>query len=286
MKRGCISTILILLFALGMQASEPFLDSVKVDGHMRKFWLRLPEKVTHQTPLVLYLHGYGNPGNPWCYMDQAADQHGFALCIPIGLKDPAGKPSWNVGYPPQDGWKMDDAKAMCRLASYVQKKYGVSRVNTFLTGMSNGGDMCYVLAYSGQKTFRAFGSVAGLTMEWVYRTKEAPRPIPIMEVHGTEDRVSEWGGDLQNKGGWGKYMSTPQSVGYWVAKNRCEGLTEERVAGLRDNGLYILKHKYEASQTTGCDVWLYEVVGGSHSTFQDDINVGEEIWSFFSKYLQ
>lgn len=280
---------LVLCSLLGknvLWAAEPILDSLKVDGCVRRFWLKIPDCAGKDAPLVFVLHGYGNPGDKFTWMDATSEKYGFALCIPAGLKDFAGKPSWNVGYPPQIGWKVDDVKAMCKMAKYVQKKYGLSKKNTFLTGMSNGGDMCYVLAYSKQKTFRAFGSLSGLTMEWVYRTKEAPCPVPIMEVHGTEDRVSEWDGDLENKGGWGSYMSTPQGVGYWIAKNRCEALTNERVESKQGNGIYIIKHKYDASKTSGCDVWLYEVVGGPHSWFDKDLDVGEEIWQFFSNYLR
>lgn len=285
MKGPLIALISALTF-INLQASEPFLDSMKVDGIVRKFWIKIPDRVGKNAPLVFVLHGYGNPGNPHTWMDQVYQQHGFALCIPCGLKDPSGHPSWNVGYPPQNGWKVDDVRAMNAMARFVQKKYGLSRENTFLTGMSNGGDMCYSLAYSKGNAFCAFASLAGLTMEWVYRTLEAPHPVPIMEVHGTEDHVSEWGGDLENKGGWGLYLSTPLSIGYWVAKNRCECVTEERIEGRQPNGLVIVKRKFDASRTTGCDVWLYEMIGGGHSTFEQDINIGEEIWSFFSKYLR
>ena len=153
-------------------------------------------------------------------MAGTARKHGFALCIPLGLKDSKNKNSWNVGYPFQVGWNVNDVKTLCRMAQYVQKRYKLSRVNTFLTGMSNGGEMCYLMAYSKQKIFRAVAPIAGLTMEWMYRTLEAETPIPLMEVHGTEDRTSEWTGDMEGKGGWGAYMPVPLAVGYWVAKNR------------------------------------------------------------------
>ena len=40
------------------------------------------------------------------------------------------------------------------------------------------------------------------------------------------------------------------------------------------------------SATTGCDVWLYEVVGGVHSWHTGDIDTGEEVWRFFARYLK
>ena len=261
-------------------------DSVKVDGHMRQFVMYLPDGIQPDAPLVFVLHGYGAGIWRENIMIGPADRHGFAVCIPQGLKDPQGQPSWNVGYPFQQGWQVDDVKALCRIARHVQQRYRLSRANTFLTGMSNGGEMCYLMAYSKQNTFKAVAPIAGLTMAWMYERLEAPRPIPLMEIHGTEDRVSEWTGDMDNAGGWGAYLPVPVAVGYWVAKNRCTREETERVESLQgEQGHPVIKHRYSGS-ATGCDVWLYEVVGGPHSWFTADIDTGEEVWRFFSRYLK
>ena len=283
--------ILLALTALTMTAShaesaEPVLDSLKIQGQTRRFWLYKPDGTPQDAPLVFVLHGYSNPGQKKNWMSRAAEKHKFAVCIPHGWKDPKGQPSWNVGYPFQEGWQVDEVAGMEKLARYVQKKYGLSRRNTFMTGMSNGGEMCYLTAYSKQKTFKAVAPVSGLTMEWIYRTMEAPGPMPLFEIHGTADHVSEWNGDLEDKGGWGAYMPVPLAIGYWVAKNRNEQEQVERIASRdTESGRSVVKHKYTGGPT-GCEVWLYEVTGGSHSWFEEDIDTGEEIWSFFSKYLE
>ena len=281
-----LALILVIPFALPCQAGRFVDDSVKVDGHMRHMAMYLPDDLQADAPLVFILHGYGAGiwrENP---MLAAADSHGFAVCLPQGLTDPQGQASWNVGYPFQQGWSVDDVKALCRMARHAQKRYRLSRENTFLTGMSNGGEMCYMMAYSKQNTFKAVAPIAGLTMAWIYQQMDAPRPIPLMEIHGTEDRVSEWTGDMEDKGGWGAYLPVPVAIGYWVAKNRCTHETTERVESLQgDEGHPIIKHRYRSS-STGRDVWLYEVVGGVHSWHTTDIDTGEEIWQFFSQYLK
>ena len=289
MKRNiklALAALLLSLVTLPCHAGRFVEDSIKVDGYIRPFAMYLPDDLKSDAPLVVVLHGYGAGiwrENP---MIGAADRHGFAVCIPQGLKDPQGQPSWNVGYPFQQGWKVDDVKALCTIAREVQKRYHLSRLNAFLTGMSNGGEMCYLMAYSNQYTFRAVAPIAGLTMAWMYQQLEAPRPIPLMEIHGTEDRVSEWTGDIDNQGGWGAYLPVPVAIGYWVAKNRCTHETTERVESLKGaEGHPVIKHRY-TSPTTGCDVWLYEVVGGVHSWHTADIDTGEEIWQFFSRYLK
>lgn len=278
--------LMCLLCCSAMSAQTYVKDSLRVDGKMRRFVTFLPEGIKEEAPLVVVLHGYG--GSIWREnpMVAAAKRHGFAVCIPQGLRDPKGNPSWNVGYPSQAGWKQDDVKALCRIAQHVQKRHKLSRTNTFLTGMSNGGEMCYLMAFNNkQKTFKAVAPIAGLTMEWMYSQLEAKRPIPVMEVHGTADHTSEWGGDLQNKGGWGAYMPVPLAVGYWVAKNRCTHEETERVESLKKDGHPVIKHRFTGGPT-GCDVWLYEVVGAGHKWHTDDIDTGEEVWSFFSKYVK
>ncbi len=285
LKRA-ILVVLACWCALTCMAGRFVEDSVKIDGHMRHLVVYLPYGVQEDAPLVFVLHGYGAGiwrENP---MVATADRHGFAVCIPEGLRDPQGERSWNVGYPFQAGWQVDDVKALCRMARHVQKRYHLSRENTFLTGMSNGGEMCYLMAYSKQKTFKSVAPIAGLTMAWMYERMEAPHPIPLMEIHGTEDRVSEWTGDMENKGGWGAYLHVPIAIGYWVAKNRCTSEQVERVESIQgQEGHTIIKHRYSGS-TTGCEVWLYEVVGGVHSWFTSDMDTGEEIWQFFTRYIK
>lgn len=280
-------TLILCMLSIGVaHAGDLTLDSVKVDGHQRTFRLYRPQGLAQDAPLVVVCHGYGGSGNPVQTVCEAADRHGFAVCFPQGLKDPTGKPSWNVGYPMQQGWKMDDVRSVCRLTQYVQKKYKLSRQNTFFSGMSNGGEMCYLLAYSDQHVFKAFGSIAGLTMEWIYKQKRPLRPVPFLEIHGTKDTVSPMEGDLENRGGWNPFLPVPQAVNAMVAYNRCE--IEERDTIVYQNHPShnpVVRHRYLRGDA-GSEVWFYEVIGGTHSWFTDDLDTGELLWEFFSKYIR
>jgi len=279
-----VATALVCCVQLG--AHRFVEDSVKISGNIRHYVMFLPDNLAENAPLVMGLHGYGGGIDRNFYMVDAAARHGFALCIPEGLKDPKGSRGWNVGYPSQQNWKVNDVKDVQLLTRHVQKKYRLSKSNTFLTGMSNGGDYCYTLAHEGQNTFRAMAPVAGLAFCNVYNTKEGNAPIPMFEIHGTEDRVSEWTGDLENKGGWGPYVSVPLAINYWVAKAHCTKEETQRVDGLNPkNGHYVIKHKFTGGKD-GMEVWLYEVVGGTHCWHTGDLNTGEEVWTFFSKYVK
>lgn len=278
--------VLMIAAALEAAAGNFEKDSVMIAGNVRHFTMYLPDNLQDGAPLVMVCHGYGNRGKEDTWMNEAADRHGFAVCIPVGMKDVRGKNCWNVGYPWQRDWELDDVRTMTELASHVQDKYALSRENCFFTGMSNGGELCYLLAYSNQHTFKALASVSGLTMKWFVDELEVDHAIPFLEVHGTADKTSEWNGDIDNKGGWGEYLSVPMAVAPLVVKAHA---THEVVDTMQvkdpSNGHSVVKHSYVGGRN-GVEVWLYEVIGGTHSWHDKDIDTGEEIWKFFSKYIR
>ena len=51
------------------------------------------------------------------------------------------------------------------------------------------------------------------------------------------------------------------------------------------NGRKVIAHRFTGG-TGGSEVWLYEIVGGKHSWGEQDIDTGEELWKFFSKFVK
>ena len=258
----------------------------EIDGIERSYKLYLPNNIKPGAPLVIVLHGYGaipehveNKG-----FGAAADKYGFAVCYPLGTNDGRGNPCWNVGYPFQEDMKVDDVSFLCKLAKKLQKEHNLSKKNTFCSGMSNGGEMCYLLAFCGQKTFKAVAPIAGLTMAWMPLAYGSSRAIPLFEIHGTEDRVSEWTGDMENKGGWGEYLSVPDAVNYWVSNNGCYNAEVGEMPLRYPDSHKVITHKDSGANKTP-KVWLYEVVGGVHSWFNEDMDTADEVWKFFEQYL-
>ena len=287
-----IYTLLLAIFALcgtlsAQEGSGTMTEhSMRHKGHDYTYWLYTPKNLPADAPLVLVFHGYGSRNIPSVKygMNEAADKYGFAVCYPRGDKDFKGKYCWDVGYSfhIEKGWHRDDVGFTRRLVRTLQKQYGFSKQNVFATGHSNGGEMSYLLAYTCSDIFAAVAPISGLTMEWMYRDLKAKRPIPVMEVHGTLDKTSAWNGDPENKGGWGAYIAVPRAVGYWAAVNRC---THEQTEQLPLRRNQVVAHRYVGG-TNGCEVWLYEVIGGKHSWAEKDLDTSGEIWKFFSKYLK
>ena len=256
------------------------------DGVERSYKLYLPDNIQPDAPLIFVLHGYGGTFDlDFVGMNEAAERHGFAVCYPQGARDGRGKTCWNVGYPFQADMEIDDISFLGALATHLQQQYNLSPRKTFCTGMSNGGEMCYLLAYSNQSTFRAVAPIAGLTMAWMPEHYTLTRPIPLFEVHGTEDRTSEWTGDMENKGGWGAYMAVPEAIDYWIGRNGCDKQEHEELPLKTADAHKVIAHRYIDSRH-GNDVWLYEIIGGGHTWGEKDLDIAEEIWKFFSKFTK
>ena len=237
----------------------------------------------------MVLHGYGGSAlKGRKEMMDVADRYGFAVCYPQGEKDPSGKTGWNVGYPKQEGMKTDDVKFICALAKKVCRENGLDSGNTFLTGMSNGGEMCYFTAMRKPKAFKAIASIAGLTMEWIAREYSYSHPVPFMEVHGTADHTSEWYGDPDNSGGWGAYLPVPVAVARVVTAAGCTTETVTELP-LREEHNQVILYNFgkgkPAANGRPTEVRLYKVIDGKHSWALDDMDTCEEIWQFFSLWL-
>ena len=260
------------------------------NGQIRDYYLYQPNSMQDNAPLVFVLHGYSGSANgmiSYSGMNEIAAEHGFAVCYPQGLSDDDGYNFWNVGYSFHENQTVDDVAFLSSLANYLQDEYGFDSQNTFSTGFSNGGDMSYMLACQTNDVFRAIAPVAGCMMEEIYSTCDSS-PVPVLEIHGTNDNVTLWYGDMQNNDGWGAYYSTEEGIDAWVENNGC--LNYEHVFLPNTNtsdGSHVVNHRY-FDCSDDAEVWLYEVVGGGHdwpgSSGNMDIEASEEIWNFFSQF--
>lgn len=252
---------------------------------VRTYTMYLPDNLPEGAPLVVHAHGYGSKTRSRADLNAAADRYGFAICNPDGAPDSRGKDGWKVGYPPQESMTVDEADFFEKLLDEVCSRFGLSRSNVFLAGMSNGGDLCYQLAYTRPDLFRAYGSVAGLTFECTYLPYRLTIPVPFVEIHGDADKTSMWEGDHLNTGGWGAYIPVPLAVEAIAANNRCTTLAIDTIPSKRAEQHPVVRYRY-ADAPSGADVELYKVTGGKHSWHASDLDTGDILLNFFKRYLK
>ena len=273
---------LVALAALGATISSQAQEKFLFQGQEREYYLFLPQTPAPGAPLAFMLHGYGGKAeNYFPEFTQYATEHGFAVCVPQGLKDPGkGRTGWNVGYPSQAGWEVDDVEFICALERELKAKHGLR--NAFFSGMSNGGEMCYLMAHRHPADFKAIASLAGLQMEWIYKQMQLSVPVNFIEIHGTADNTSKWAGDPENKGGWGEYIAVPLAVGNIAANARCTHEVCDTLPPHREGCRTVVRHDYRGGKT---EVTLYEVIGGKHSRHTSDLDVPKLLIDFFSRHI-
>ena len=76
-----------------------------------------------------------------------------------------------------------------------------------------------------------------------------------------------------------------RQVHYWAAKNRCTVMQTDMLPAKAPGGRTVIAHRFTGG-TGGSEVWLYEIVGGKHSWGEQDIDTGEELWKFFSRFVK
>ena len=245
-------------------------------GLSRQYYIYEPNIIQENPPLVFLMHGFTGSAlgiSSYSGMNAIADEHGFVVCYPQGTSDQNGNNFWNVGYNFHDNQTVNDVSFIVSLAEYLQSEYGYDPNNTFVSGMSNGAEMSYKLACETDGFFSAIAPVAG-TMFGVSWTSCDANPIPVLEIHGTNDNVTLWDGDY-NDTYWGPYPGIEEVIDFWVEKNDCINNEDIFLESMNT-----IKHRY-FDCNSNMEVWLYEVIGGGHDWPEYS---SQEIWNFFNQY--
>lgn len=249
-----------------------------------------PQTAPLNCPLVFVCHGYTGTAQgimEYSGFNALADEYGFAVCYPQGTEDADGNTFFNVGYDFQNNETVDDVSYLQNLNIYLQDHYSLDTENVFCTGMSNGGDLSYMLACQASETFKAVAPVAGMILQDIMDDCNPEEEVPIFEIHGTEDDVTYFDGDINNNDGWGAYPSIPSTINFF---SDLYNLELEESGSLddvnQDDGSTVTYDKYGSSESCS-EIWLYTVNQGGHdwpgASGNMDINASREIWLFFQQ---
>lgn len=279
----------IILFVLEAQAQYTLFEH---DGIARQFIYYEPEELNEQLPLVFVMHGFTGDANDiknYSKMNDFADQYGFAVCYPRGTLDSGGNRFWNVGYAFHQNETVNDVGFLTELALYLQDTHELNPDYTFATGMSNGGEMCYMLACQAYDTFKAVAPVAGMILQVILDECDESPAIPIFEIHGSQDNVTPLSGDPDNNDGWGAYPSIQSTINYFAEKNECTTVVNGLVPNIDTSDNSFIESEKHLNGINENEVWYYKVVGGGHdwpgAWGNMDIEAGEEAWLFFQNYI-
>jgi polyhydroxybutyrate depolymerase len=299
-QRGRLRERLLGRNAAG-QNSALQLHAINVGGRERTFMLHLPQgyQAGASYPAVFAFHGGMGDGNKiegQAGLVPYSDRHGFIAVYPN-----SGETQWNDGRSTVQG--KDDVGFIRALVDHLAANFGVDRRRLFATGPSNGGMMVQRLACDSTDLFRAYASVvANMPADYVGRCRPS-RPVPLMLMNGTEDRLMPWaGGDIPGRGfidigAGGTVISAMQTLDFWSTFDRCRRSEMTPMPDRVNDGTRVFRHKL--SQCNGnSEVMLYRVEGGGHTwpgsspgrgsrlvgATSQDINATQLIIDFFRLY--
>lgn len=218
--------------------------------------------------------------------------------------------SWNAGGG-EDGWRCvggvacedgwDDVAYVDTLLDELHRALNLDEARLYATGISNGGAMSHRLACERAEVFAAIAPVAGENQALATPGCAPSRPVPVLQIHGTEDPC--WGYDgsstepLCAGSGEGDYMDVETSMEGWRTLNGCSGSVETALADTADDGTSVVQVD---GQGCAADTTLLRIEGGGHTWPQgwqylseerigrvsQEIAGSEVVWAFFEAHPQ
>jgi polyhydroxybutyrate depolymerase len=146
-------------------------------------------------PLVMTIHGAHNTSalaRSWSKMNAVSDQSGFIVVYPQGVE------CWNSGFTISGcAQAPDDVGFLKAVVAEVESHACIDPKQVYATGISNGSMMSQYLACQASDVFAAVAGVSGGA-----QCSTIPRPVPLLYVHGTEDKTIGYSGAQRTVDGW------------------------------------------------------------------------------------
>ena len=301
-----IYRILFFIFFLYSSHTASEQRFITHEGIEREFLLHVPKSVNQDSPIIFVIHGYSGSAKEiegYSGMNDIADREGFIVVYPQGTIDNRGITFFNVGFEFHKDSKVDDVSFIRDLFELITNEFRLKRKKAFATGMSNGGDMSYKLACTSSDLFKAIAPVAGTLMKEIKDTCMIESRIPLFEIHGTDDKISWFDGDMTNKGGWGAYYDLPSTMEFFAKENKLNKKSTTQIRNIDDGDNFDIFFERHWNEEFNEEVWMYRIEEGRHvwpglklswwkkpiryyfGSGNNDINASEEVWAFFKKYL-
>jgi len=266
-------------------------DTIMHDDIERAYRLYVPDVYTGNSPvpLVLNFHGYGSNSFQqefYTLFNVVADTANIIVVYPNGTLDDDGNYYFNAGFTPDS--TVDDVGFTAALIDSLSAEYNIDPNRIYSTGMSNGGFMSYLLACQLSDRIAAIASVTGTMVTTTVNNCNSQRPVPAMQIHGTQDAIVNYNGSAF-------FLSMDELIEHWVNHNNCNTTpTVYDIPDINTDDGSTVEHRVYRDGDAGVNVEFFSIDGGGHTWpgaplnigggTNRDINASYEIWKFFSKY--
>lgn len=304
--------------------------TILVDTLERTYFMYAPEAYdgSQNWPVIFNLHASG--GNAELHfergMPMVADTAHFLIVYPraFSVSNPVSgtfEPIWNELQIPE---LPSDVAFLDLLIDEIITDYAVDPSRVYVSGMSQGGAMAYILACAIPEKIAAMASVSGTATITAGTSFSSPGltipqtegdctpgvPMPLLHIHGTEDFLVPF------RGGPGLLLrglflpDVTEHVGNWVSNALCSAEVQvtdlPNLDGQDGSNVTLIQYNGCSPYTTpdginrNTEVWFYRINGGGHTWPGEpdipgglqfilgkpnrDINANVEIWNFFNRH--
>lgn len=276
---------IIIMLSATLVYGGTVVDSLTHDGTTRYYRLFIPDSIsdTNNLPLVFNLHGLGSNAvqqEVYSQLNEVADTAGFMVCYPEGIDN-----AWNSGFL-ADG--VDDSGFIGAVIDKLHEEHKINLNKVYSCGMSNGGYQSYYMACELPGRFAAVASVTGSMLNSVLNNCDPQKPMPVMQIHGTEDPTVAYNGSALG-------ASIEDVVNFWVENNECSIVGDTIFVEDIDTTDHCTAIRIEyLNGLNNSEVIFYKIEGGGH-TWPDasidiigvtnkDFNASAAIWEFFNQF--
>lgn len=278
-----LPVMLALINAVSFRVENRSNGSILSSGEEREYLLYVPKSYdrTRPAPLVISMHGAGgwpvqqNDVSGW---NRLADEYGFLVVYPAGIAD-GGPRVWHV----------TDTRFIADLIDALEAAYNIDPSRIYANGLSNGGQMAFVLSCTMSNRIAAVGMVgAAQLLPWSACMDH--RPVPMIAFHGTADKFAPYQGGTS----WIAQRPFPNVLTWtanWARRNGCGPRPVESVIAADVSRLAY------TNCTDHADAVLYTIHGGGHTwpgggpmpewfagRTSHGVDATRQMWAFFREH--
>jgi polyhydroxybutyrate depolymerase len=280
-----ILCIYILLFVVKYSQAQTT-SSFTFDGLSRSYITYIPTtyNASKKYDLVFVLHGLTQNGNgimTYSNFNTIAETNNFIAVYPTGTGFPT---SWNATI---GAIGVNDFGFINALCDTLEKNYNIQKNRIFSCGFSNGGFLSHMLACQSTR-FAAIAAVSGTMTEGTFTSCNPSKPIPVLQIHGTNDAIVNYNGAA------GVNKSVADVLAFWNTKNNCPSTpTTTAMPDVNTTDASTVDSIQYAPCANNTRVQHLKITNGGHQwpnaaglsgigTINKDINTAQSIWNFFN----
>ncbi|MFG1465446.1 PHB depolymerase family esterase [Xanthobacter sp. DSM 24535] len=275
--------------------------TLQVGDEKRTYLLSRPQGVAGPRPTIIALHGAAQTSQSFMGyfgLEPTAVREGLVVAYPQGI----GR-VWDDSRPAAMRLKAalrpgEDAPYLLMLAQSLVAEGIADPSRIYLVGISNGGFMVERMACEHAEVFAAYAVIMATAPANTRETCRPARAVPIMFIHGTADPVIGWDGFWTPLGAT---LSAPDSAQLYAKANGCGAAQVTQLPDVAPlDGTRVSVRRWEGCRDNA-EVALFRVDRGGHQPpaqvettgelaqpflglRSQDIDSGQEIWAFFSRF--